>query len=132
MTECICKGNWRNIINEVESLLDRKYINSKGQEYTFFGVVHGSDDYYYGMSSTNSTPTLLLLSCVSDLEGHGFELTYKETSTQEPHWTDRHIVDTGVEFIAYDEAGLEYGRFDTKLKAQKALIAYEGAMSEPR
>jgi hypothetical protein len=67
--ECICQGNWRQIVKECEPLLDRKFKDSKGRVFTFFGVVHGRDDYYYGMSGESGT---VLLSCVGDFEGHGF------------------------------------------------------------
>lgn len=71
---CICKGNWRAIVAEVEPLLDKKFRDSKGKEYLFYGVVHGSDDYYYGMFPVGDYKPVLL-SCVGSLEGHGFVLT---------------------------------------------------------
>lgn len=70
---CICKGNWRAIVAESEPLLDKKFKNDQGQEYRFFGVVHASDDYYYGMSPVGEG-RLMLLSCVDSLEGHGYTL----------------------------------------------------------
>ena len=70
--ECICKGNWRDIVNETEHLLDKRFRDRKGDEYTFFGIVHGSDDYYYGMWRREDHE-MRLLSCVGSIEGHGFE-----------------------------------------------------------
>lgn len=73
---CICKGNWRSIVKECESLIHQKFTSGDGREFTFFGVVHGSDDYYYGMySKDNGT---LLLSCVGSLETHGYTAVTKE------------------------------------------------------
>jgi hypothetical protein len=42
-----------------------------GDVYTFFGVVHASDDYYYGMSCQGKVQ---LLSCVCSIEAYGFTL----------------------------------------------------------
>lgn len=63
---CICTGNWRAIVNECSSLIDRKFRGNDGHVYTFFGVVHGSDDYYYGMHRAGQ---MALLSCVGSLQG---------------------------------------------------------------
>ena len=68
---CICKGNWRLIVAECEHLLDRRFVDDRGDEYVFYGIVHGSDDYYYGMTGPCRNR---LLSCVGSLETHGFEL----------------------------------------------------------
>lgn len=69
---CICKGNWRSIVKEVEHLIGKEFRNSAGNTYRFFGVVHGDDDYYYGMADKDGCR---LLSCVGSLEGHGYKLT---------------------------------------------------------
>ncbi len=66
---CICRGNWRDIVKEAEPLLDKKLVRD-GKAWRFFGVVHGSDDYYYGLS--NADGEFLLLSCVANLENWGF------------------------------------------------------------
>lgn len=72
--KCICEGNWRLIVSEVEHLFDRTFIDTRdGKEYCFYGLVHGSDDYYYGMWPLDGGRARLL-SCVGDLEAHGFEL----------------------------------------------------------
>lgn len=74
--ECICKGNWRAIVKESEPKLGRKYKadwgpdGKKDYEYTFFGIVHGSDDYYYGMVDKDNK--MRLLSCVGNIESFGF------------------------------------------------------------
>jgi hypothetical protein len=69
---CICKGNWRNIVKKSEPLLNTKFEEVvSGKRYTFFGVVHGGDDYYYGMYSYHHG--LRLLSCVGNLDTHGFK-----------------------------------------------------------
>lgn len=74
--ECICKGNWRNIVKDCEHLIGETYMY-KGTEYILFGLVHGDDDYYYGMSSTEGRN--MLLSCVGSIEGYGFTLQRKDT-----------------------------------------------------
>lgn len=73
--ECICKGNLRNIVKSVQHLIGRQFKDENGVVWTFFGVVHGDDDFYYGMHSTK----LLLLSCVGSFEGFGFELLASAT-----------------------------------------------------
>mgnify|MGYP003423079750 CR=1 FL=1 len=73
MTGCICEGNWRKIVGEYEPLIGKKYKGYDGETYTFFGLVHGSDDYYYGMCNRDLTKGVKLLSCVGSIEGHGFE-----------------------------------------------------------
>ena len=70
-SKCICAGNWRAIVSENESMIGRKYKDNRGKVHRFFGLVHGDDDYYYGMSSRTG---VVLLSCVGDITGHGFEL----------------------------------------------------------
>ena len=73
---CICKGNWRAIVKETEHLLDREFTDKDGNLYTFYGIVHGSDDYYYGMIGKTGRE---LLSCVGSIESYGFDLA---TNTQ--------------------------------------------------
>lgn len=73
--DCICKGNWRAIVKEVERLIGREFRNRAGNTYRFFGVVHGEDDYYYGMADKDS---VRLLSCVGSIEGHGYTAVTKE------------------------------------------------------
>jgi|GEM_PF-6630871 len=70
---CICQGNWRAIVAETAPLLDKKFRDSKGKEYIFYGVIHGSNDYYYGMFPLGEGKRVLL-SCVGSIEGHGFTL----------------------------------------------------------
>ena len=70
VTGCICKGNWRAIVKEMEPWLDKKFTDQHGQEWTFYGIVHGSDDYYYGVARAGETH---LLSCVGALESYGYE-----------------------------------------------------------
>ena len=70
-TGCICKGNWRNIVKESEPLLDKLFKDKDGVVWRFFGVVHGSDDYYYGMNRFDDN-SVLLCSCVGNLTTHGF------------------------------------------------------------
>jgi len=76
---CICKGNWRDIVAEAMPLLNKKFRDSRGGEYIFFGVVHGGDDFYYGMSPVGEGG-LQLLSCVGSFEGHGFNAVKKSAA----------------------------------------------------
>jgi hypothetical protein len=69
---CICVGNWRDIVKEYEPLIGREF-NGDGKRWTFFGIVHADDDYYFGMSSYDDH-TLRLLSCIGTIPGHGYEL----------------------------------------------------------
>lgn len=71
--DCICQGNWRAIMKESRPLIGQRFRDSHGNEWHFFGVVDGEDDYYYGMSSRPGH-RVLLLSCVGDLAGHRFTL----------------------------------------------------------
>ncbi len=77
MSECICKGNWRAIIKKSTPFLDRKYADRNGEECIFFGVVWGSDDFYYGMWNIKDCKSSLL-SCVGSIEGHGYTLIKDE------------------------------------------------------
>jgi len=72
MDKCICKGNWRLLVKKYEPFLNKKYKNEKGKVYTFFGLVHADEDYYFGMVSKNGK--MLLLSCVGDIEDFGYTL----------------------------------------------------------
>lgn len=70
---CVCHGNWRILVKKYEKLLNTQYKDGAGKVYTFFGLVHASDDYYFGMSE-NSTKKRVLLSCVGDIEDFGFKV----------------------------------------------------------
>ncbi len=63
------ENNWILLVSKYTGLIGNTYTN-KGKEYTFFGLVHGYDDFYYGMCDNNHK--VLLLSCTGDLETHGF------------------------------------------------------------
>lgn len=69
---CICYGNWRQLVSESEKFINRWYVDSHGIKHTFIGLIHGSDDYYYGMLSENGK--LGMLSCVGNIENFGFTL----------------------------------------------------------
>jgi hypothetical protein len=70
---CICRGNWRKLVAEYEPFLGKQYKSFHGDVYTFFGLVHASDDYYFGMSE-DCTKKVILLSCVGDIEAFDFTL----------------------------------------------------------
>ena len=68
-SECICKGNWRLLVGEERERFGKKFRDEKGGEWTFYGLVHADDDYYYGMYRKGEAQ---LLSCVGSIEGYGF------------------------------------------------------------
>lgn len=71
--KCVCYGNWRELVGEVDGLVGREFIDWRGTVHIFFGLVDGEDDYYYGMFERD-TGRVHLLSCVGNLDGHGFSL----------------------------------------------------------
>ncbi len=68
---CICRGNWRDIVREMEPLIGGRYRDNSGNVLVFYGLVHGGNDYYYGMAGPTGHE---LLSCVGSLEGWGYSL----------------------------------------------------------
>lgn len=69
--ECICGGNWRALVKEFDSLIGTRFKDRLGKTWTFFGLVHTDEDYYYGMRDDSGV--YRLLSCVGSLDGgHGF------------------------------------------------------------
>ena len=78
MSDCICKGTWRKIVAEYEPLIGKTFVDHRGNEFVFFGLVHSDDDYYYGM---HGKAGLQLLSCVGSIEGHEFTLKAQSCST---------------------------------------------------
>jgi hypothetical protein len=73
LSKCICKGNWRKIVQETEPLIGKTFLDNRGKPYVLFGIVHGGDDYYYGMCSIPDF-TVELLSCVGSIKTAGFTL----------------------------------------------------------
>jgi hypothetical protein len=70
---CICRGNWRALVSECEPVLDMRFRDEQGREYVLFGVVHARDDFYYGMRGISpGARSLVLLSCVGSIAGHGY------------------------------------------------------------
>jgi len=68
---CICAGNWRLLVEECGPLIGEYFKDSYGGVFRFFGLVHGDEDYYYGLWNI-TTRELTLASCVGNLEGHGY------------------------------------------------------------
>ena len=73
---CICKGNWRSIVAKYEPLIGRHFKDHRGLEYTFGGIVHSDDDYYYLLTQPGdwTDRRVVLSSCVGSLEGSGYTL----------------------------------------------------------
>jgi len=69
---CICYGNWRNIIRRYEECLGNNYINLYTDTlHKFIGIMHGDDDYYYVMYNYK-TKQSHFLSCVGWMSDHGY------------------------------------------------------------
>jgi len=71
MSKCICGGNWRALIEENDHLFDTRYKYTDGTRYLFRGILWASSDFYYEMFNP-LTGTSKLLSCVGNIEGHGY------------------------------------------------------------
>lgn len=73
MSECICEGNWRKIIEDYEPLFGNLYYNKHKKEiYIFIGIMHSRDDYYYCMENID-THQLKRLSCVGRIKDFGYD-----------------------------------------------------------
>ena len=94
---CICYGNWQSIVKENQDNLDKIYIDEDGKEFIFFGIVHGSDDYYYGLHERGTIGKLRLVSCVMNIESAGF--TLKENKMKNDIDVDEMLVDIDEETI---------------------------------
>lgn len=60
------KDNWTLITKEYVPKIGFRYKDHDGQEYYFFGLVHGDDDYYYGLMGTDGK--VRLATCVGALD----------------------------------------------------------------
>jgi hypothetical protein len=59
------KDNWTLIVREYVPKIGTRWKDQRG-EYTFFGLVHADDDYYYGLMGKDGRMTLV--TCVGALE----------------------------------------------------------------
>lgn len=82
---CICKGNWRSLVKECDPLIGKKFVY-EGKVYTFFGLVHGADDYYYGLCDKDYV--CHLFSCVGNLKSYGF-VPFEEVKDERSQLADR-------------------------------------------
>lgn len=73
----------------------------------------------HGNRIEEQAPSMRL--AVKQLADRGIKLYGVEPT----HWTDRHIVQAGNEFVGYDEAGLEYFRHNDRQRVVDVLVAYE-------
>lgn len=64
--------NWDNLIDEYESLMGKKFLDENNVKWTFLGLLHGQDDYYYVIFRNFPTVETKLLSCVGKLEDMGY------------------------------------------------------------
>lgn len=79
------KDNWTLITAKERKRIGRRFKGYKGQEFIFFGIVDGYDDYYYGMGSwEKGKEGIHLLSCVGSIEMMGFtEIPSKSLEDEE-------------------------------------------------
>jgi hypothetical protein len=59
--------NWELIVERYHKHIGDIYEDDDGTRYRLFGLVHGDDDYYYGLTNMK-TGKLMLYSCVGALE----------------------------------------------------------------
>jgi hypothetical protein len=71
--ECICHGNWRQLVKECTPLFGRQYIDNKGEIFYFVGLVWAEDDLYFEMYSKKTKRTVWL-TCVGSIENQGYTL----------------------------------------------------------
>ena len=64
-------NNWISLISECEGLYGKKFTNKEGEVYVFAGLVHDDEDYSYLMLDKDRKA--LFLSCVGNLDIHGFK-----------------------------------------------------------
>ena len=69
--QCICEGNWRNIIKETEHLIGQKY-QKNNEIFKFIGVLYSDDDFYYAFIDKYNE--LSLYSCVLNIEDYNIKL----------------------------------------------------------
>ncbi len=62
--------NWKNLIIMYEHLIGGQYKDEDGEIYTFFGLVHTEEDYYFGMTAQGG---IKLISCVATPEMAGLK-----------------------------------------------------------
>jgi hypothetical protein len=82
---CVCKGNWRSLMKQYDSMIGKNFV-MQNDIYHFFGIVHGADDYYFGMNHELSG--MQLFSCVCDLKTYGF-VPYEEEKDMREQLSDR-------------------------------------------
>ena len=79
--ECVCHGNWRAIVEEMEPLFDKEYVDENGALHRLSGVLWASDDFYYAMWNP-ATREMKLLTCVGRLAEMGFKLASSEDASR--------------------------------------------------
>lgn len=65
--------NFNTILGKYEPNFEKVFVNDEGKEFVLYGLVWGKNDLYYGMHPIGGGKSWLL-SCVVDLESHGFKL----------------------------------------------------------
>jgi hypothetical protein len=69
--ECICEGNFREIIKDTEPLFDKEFVDSNDNTFILSGILYASEDFYYCMWSSSGCQ---YLSCLLKIEDYGFTL----------------------------------------------------------
>ena len=73
---CICEGNFRDLIYQYSPYFGKMYINKYSNTFILVGILFAEDDFYYSLYSPTDQRTYLY-SCVGDLESYDFELLIK-------------------------------------------------------
>ena len=69
--------NLKIILDDCINDMDEIFKDDAGELYRFSGILIASDDYYYLMHPLNKENKAKWLSCVGNLETHGFEKVVK-------------------------------------------------------
>jgi len=73
MEDCICEGNWRDIIKESEPLMGKVFLDEAGKRWIFQGVLWAEDDFYY-LFSTDMCGKHKYVTCCVTFEQAGMRL----------------------------------------------------------
>lgn len=63
------------LVEEYEEMIGKTVVDEAGNEFEFFGIVWGEEDFYYGLSYMD-VGGMTLVSCVMDLTDVGY--TFKD------------------------------------------------------
>ncbi|PCJ26744.1 MAG: hypothetical protein COA94_04925 [Rickettsiales bacterium] len=69
------KKNWNDLVSKYDKLIGGEYTDDEGMLFTFVGLIHSDDDFYYGLIPKGGSEKgmLIRLSCVCALESFGYD-----------------------------------------------------------